>query len=312
MIESALMVGLGEVLWDLLPGGRTLGGAPSNFAYMTCALGDRGVVASRVGIDSLGEATRQEMEKLGLSIAFLQQDTDLQTGTASVTIDSAGQPTFTIAGPVAWDRLEWTIEWEELSSNADVVCFGSLAQRSDGSRGTIERFLRNSKPNALRIFDINLRQSYYCEETLRRSLQHATIVKVTEQELLRLASLFRWEASTDQIRAGRLLCEWKLKLVCVTRGSRGSLLVSESEIVDHPGFPVKVVDAVGAGDAFTACLAHCYVRERSLAEISEYANRFASFVATQTGATPRIDPLRTRQLLSGRAVWPPSQEREPV
>jgi fructokinase len=286
MTESPLMVGLGEVLWDLLPSGRVLGGAPANFAYMASALGDRGVVASRVGADPLGQEACQQMERLRLTTDYLQQDAQRRTGTAGVLIDAAGQPTFTIAENVAWDTLQWTREWEQLSALADVICFGTLAQRSLASSATIESFLSKSKAEAIRIFDVNLRQSYYSEDILRRSLHHSNVVKLTDQELIRVTSMLGIEGSGQEQLARRLLIQCKLKMVCVTRGAQGSVLFSEHETVEHRGFTVKVVDTVGAGDAFTACLAHYFVRGRSLREISEYANRFASWVATQAGATP--------------------------
>jgi fructokinase len=298
MRKPALMVGLGEVLWDLLPSGKVLGGAPANFAYMASALGDTGIVASRVGSDSLGRAARQQMEALGLSTKYLQQDSEFHTGTADVVPDVAGQPAFTIGEPSAWDRLEWTSEWEDLSAAADAICFGSLAQRSSLSAETIARFLRNSRPEALRIFDVNLRQSYFSREVLERSLRLANIVKLTDQELAEVGSLLGFGSDGAAELARHLLCECDLKLVCVTRGARGSLLVAEGETAEHSGFPVKVVDAVGAGDAFTACLAHHFMRGRTLNEISEYGNRFASWVATQVGATPAIDRLKAQELFA--------------
>src|SRR5678815_3015769 len=161
MTKPAIMIGLGEVLWDLLPSGKALGGAPANFAYMANVLGDRGIVASRVGNDEFGREARVIMQGLGLSTSYVQQDDQHQTGTAEVVIDAAGQPTFTIRESVSWDFLEWTVSWEELASRADVVCFGSLAQRSPTSAGTIDRFLRAVSKETLRICDVNLRQSFY-------------------------------------------------------------------------------------------------------------------------------------------------------
>ncbi len=288
MTSPALMIGLGEVLWDLLPSGKVLGGAPANFAYMTNLLGDQGVVASRVGDDELGRRACRVMQELGLSTTYVQCDPQHPTGTAGVFIDSAGQPTFTIKESVSWDFLEWTESWEQLSARADVVCFGALAQRSPASAATIERFLQNTPKKALRIFDVNLRQSFYSTEVLRRSLQYTDIVKLNEQELLHVASLLGFDRSDDETLARRLLSKFNLRLVCVTRGARGSLLVSADKTAEHKGLSVKVADAIGAGDAFAACLAHHYVRGKSLEEISESANRFASWVATQVGATPTI------------------------
>src|SRR5438552_10088618 len=173
MTKPAVMVGLGEVLWDILPSGKMLGGAPANFAYMTSVLGDLGIVASRVGNDDLGSEACLAMRDLGLETGYLQRDDSHETGSASVSIDAVGQPNFTIKEPVAWDFLQWTRDWEDLSARADVICFGSLAQRSASSAATIERFLRNASTNTLRIFDVNLRQSFYNRDMIRKSLKYA-------------------------------------------------------------------------------------------------------------------------------------------
>lgn len=293
------MVGLGEVLWDILPCGKVLGGAPANFAYMTNVLGDRGVVASRIGTDGLGCEASRAMQRLGLDTSYLQTDNQHATGMAIVSLDNAGQPNFTITGPAAWDFLQSTAEWKELSSRADVVCFGSLAQRSTTSAATIESFLQNTQAKTLRIFDVNLRQSFYNKDLLRKSFQHAHIVKLNEKELQQVSSLFNLGTGTEETLAKRLLDEYGLRLVCVTRGARGSLLVSAAQTVEHGGFSVKITDAIGAGDAFTACLAHYYLQGNSLESISEIANRFASWVATQTGATPAINPGQLQDILKG-------------
>lgn len=302
MTKPALMVGLGEVLWDILPSGKVLGGAPANFAYMTNVLGDQGIVASRVGEDGLGREARKVMQELGLNTSYVQQDERHQTGTATVVIDHGGQPTFTIRNHVSWDFLEWTQAWEELSAKTDVVCFGSLAQRSATAATTIERFLQNTPKRALRICDVNLRQSFYDRDVLRKSFRLAHIVKLNEHEIVEVSSLFKMGTGKEETLAKRLLQEFELRLVCVTRGARGSVLVSKGETIEHPGFRVKVADAVGAGDAFTACLAHEYLNGRDLRQISEAANRFASWVATQTGATPPISSNQLHKILSGVGV----------
>jgi fructokinase len=301
MKKPALMVGLGEVLWDLLPSGRVLGGAPANFAYMASVLGDEGVVASRIGNDDLGHEAFQAMQNLGLNTSCVQIDDLHETGSATVSIAQGGQPHFTIKNWVAWDFLQWTADWEQLAGRADVVCFGSLAQRSPTSAETIECFLRNTPKSAMRICDVNLRQSFYSRDVLHKSFQYAHIVKVNEQELPQVASLMKLGIGTEETLAKRLLKECTLRLVCVTRGARGSLIVSEEKTVEHKGFNVKVADAVGAGDAFTACLAHHYFRGQSLEEISEAANRFASWVATQRGATPTVSAEHLERILSGTA-----------
>lgn len=296
------MVGLGEVLWDLLPSGKVLGGAPANFAYMTNLLGDEGIVASRVGDDELGRESSRVMRELGLSSAYLQRDECHETGTADVSIDAAGQPSFTIKKSVAWDFLEWTTQWQELSARADAVCFGSLAQRSGKSAATIERFLKNAPSKTLRICDVNLRESFYSRGVLRKSFQYADIVKLNDQELLQVSYLFKLGIGTHEMLARRLLQLCDLRLVCITCGSRGSLLVAQGQTVAHNGFRVRVADSIGAGDAFTACLAHHYVRGHSLQEISESANRFASWVATQTGATPSISTEQLQNVLNDIGV----------
>lgn len=302
MTKPAVMIGLGEVLWDLLPSGKVLGGAPANFAYMSNVLGDEGVVASRVGNDELGREASRVMQDLGLNTSCLQRDSQHETGTAAVRIDAGGQPTFTIKELVSWDFLQWTTSWEELSARADAICFGTLAQRSRNSAATIDRFLGNAPEKALRICDVNLRQSFYNKDVLRKSFQHAHLVKLNEQELLRVSFLLNLGIGSEEALAQRLLHECDLRLVCVTRGARGSLLVSEDEMVEHKGFRVKVADAVGTGDAFTACLVHHYLRGHSLGEISDAANRFAAWVATQIGATPLIPRTQLQNILRGVAL----------
>ena len=299
MTEPALMVGLGELLWDLLPSGKFLGGAPANFAYMANALGDRGVIASRLGNDALGREAYGVLQRLGLTASYVQLDENHVTGRAEVVIDSGGSPTFTIKEAVSWDFLEWTASWRKLAERADVICFGSLAQRSPASAATIEKFLLSARPECLRIFDVNLRQSFHSADVLARSLHHATIVKLTDQELARVSSVLL-SGKGDEVSLGRrLLSEFDLKLVCVTRGARGSLLLSGSDAIEHKGLEVKVVDTIGAGDAFTACLAHHWLRGRSLVEMSDSANRLASWVVTQPGAMPAIEALELRELLDG-------------
>lgn len=299
MTQSPLMVGLGEVLWDVLPTKQVLGGAPANFAYMATVFGNRGTVASRVGNDELGRAAYQVMKNVGVDASHVQHDDQYETGVAGVLLDSDGQPGFTIKEQVAWDFLQWTPDWEELSSRVDVVCYGSLAQRSSTSAETIERFLNNIPDKALRICDANLREPFYSIDTLRRSFRSADILKLNEQELFQVASALSIGNGNETGLAKRLFQEFDLKLICVTKGARGSLLVSEDNVVEHAGICVDVADAVGAGDAFTACVAHYYIQGRPLEEISELANRFAAWVATQVGATPLVSNAQLERILSG-------------
>jgi fructokinase len=233
MKESPLMVGLGEVLWDVFPSGKVLGGAPTNFAYMASVFGNRGIVASRLGNDDLGRDAYRVMNSEGVDTYYVQYDDQHDTGIAGVVLDSEGQPNFTIKEQVAWDFLQWTPAWEELSARVDVVCYGSLAQRSEASAVTIEHFLRNTPSEALRICDANLREPFYSVDTLRRSLHFADILKLNEQELFKVASLLGIGDGGEVELAKRLFRAFDLELICITKGSRGSLLVSEHEVVEH-------------------------------------------------------------------------------
>jgi fructokinase len=292
------VVGLGELLWDLLPAGQQLGGAPANFAYITNLLGDAGIPASRVGRDSLGDEAIQRLAQLGLNAAFVQRDPIHPTGTVKIEIDKGGQPGFDISAPVAWDFLEWTPSWQRLAQEADAVCFGSLAQRSFPSRSMIRSFLQATRTEAIRIFDVNLRQNFYTAQILSESMKLATLVKLNHEELPKVLHLLECENSGEKDLALRLVSSYDLKLVCVTRGNGGSLLISSDECSEHPGFRVKVADTVGAGDAFTAALVHGYLRRASLAQINESANRIGAWVASQSGATPTPGPGGLAQALS--------------
>jgi len=281
-----MVVGLGELLWDLFPAGKQLGGAPANFAYITCLLGDEGIPASRLGQDALGAEALHRLKELGLSIEFIQQDANHPTGTVNVEVDDAGQPRFEISASVAWDFLDFTPQWQKLAQQADAVCFGTLAQRSESSRSTIRRFLAATRAGALRVFDVNLRQRFYTAQVLAESLKLATIVKLNHQELPRVMRLLELQHRSEEDSARRLLSSDDLELVCVTRGNGGSLLMSRGECSEHPGFKVQVADTVGAGDAFTAALVHAYLRHSPLAQIGETANRVGAWVASQPGGTP--------------------------
>lgn len=280
------VVGLGEVLWDHLPERTCLGGAPANFAYITTLLGDEGIVASRVGEDSSGLEALRRMEELGLNIDHVQTDRQRSTGSVKVELDRNGLARFEIAQPVAWDALAWTQDWQHLAEKADAICFGSLAQRSEESRATILKFLTAALPGTMKVFDVNLRQSYYSQKVLAESMKHADIVKLNDEELPKIMSLNK-AAHKDEFSSAQWLAQtYDLKLVCVTRGARGSLLVRGHESSRHPGFRVRVADTVGSGDAFTAGLVHEYLHGASLDLMNEVANLVGAWVASEVGAMP--------------------------
>lgn len=280
------VVGLGEILWDLLPSGRQLGGAPANFAYCSQLLGNRGIVASRIGRDQLGQDIRATLERAGLTHQFLQFDDSQPTGTVRVQLDSSGQPKFEITQPVAWDYLEWTEDWKKLANSADAVCFGSLAQRCPKARKTVFNFLSATGTETLRICDINLRQKFYSAEIIRESFVLANAVKLNHEEVPQVRQLLEMSEGSDQLFCQNLIRQFELKWVCVTRGANGSLLCSPGDTHEHVGYRVKVKDTIGSGDAFTAGLVFEYSRHRPLAEMNETANRMGAWVASHSGAMP--------------------------
>lgn len=288
------IVGLGELLWDLFPSGKQLGGAPANFAYISSLLGDHGIVASRIGADALGEEVKQRFQQLRLPTDFLQSDSFHPTGTAKVLLDAQGQPRYQITEDVAWDSLEMTPQWRTLAAQSTAVCFGSLAQRSGAARRTIHEFLGATRSTTTRIFDVNLRHPYYSKEALSDSIKRASIIKLNKEELPIVLELLD---SPTPLTAGqeKLAAEWLLhlsgaQLICITRGAQGSLLVSKEGSHEHPGFSVPTVDTVGAGDAFTAALVHHLLRGAPLSAMNEAANRMGAWVAGRPGATPEADP----------------------
>lgn len=294
MAKKFTVVGLGELLWDLLPAGKLLGGAPTNFAYISTLLGDWGIVASRVGNDDLGCEAVERLNTIRMDTSYLQRDASHPTGRVGVHLDRGGQPRFVIHEDVAWDFLCWTEKWKQLARQADAVCFGTLAQRSLCSRKTITQFLRNTR--AIRVFDVNLRQGFFSEEVLRESIAMATVVKMNQDELPVILKLLKLEPRDDKLDAKRLL-DFGPKLICITRGDRGSFLLTRRAAAEHPGFLIRVRDTIGAGDAFTATLVHAYLRGASLEKMNDAANRMGSWVASQTGGTPMVSKQELRRSL---------------
>jgi fructokinase len=291
------VVGLGEALWDLLPSGRHIGGAPLNFAYISSLLGERAIIASRIGSDKAGDDLFRELSSRDIDTTYIQRDEALPTGTVGVTVSSDGQPSYEIRQPVSWDALEWLSEWEELASRADAVCFGTLAQRSERSRNTIAAFLRSTRRNCVRVFDVNLRAPFFSRELVVDSIRLATIVKLNEEEFDEVTAMVGLPKRSRAESLQTFARTFNLELVCLTMGGNGSLLATPDQTLEHPGFPITVVDTVGAGDAFTAAVAHCWVSRLGLDVTSTVANRWAGWVASQSGAMPVIDEVLRRQML---------------
>ena len=294
------LVGLGELIWDMLPGGRSLGGAPSNFAHHARLLGDRAAVASRVGDDEPGREALSKLGRAGVVADYVQLDPEHPTGTVAVEIDGRGEARFTVNPNSAWDYIELTPRWAELAREADAVCFGTLGQRHPRARETIHEFLALTRPRALRLFDVNLRHSFFTAGMLAASLELASVVKFNRDELWSAAAMLGLDAPGEEELSRRFVEVYGLDLVAITRGAKGSLLVTAGETIEHPGYGVRVVDTVGCGDAFAAGLAHGLLRGLTLEATSEAANRMGAWVATRAGATPEAAPGTIEEVLRGR------------
>jgi fructokinase len=302
-----LILGIGELLWDMpahapqdIAGTArqrgTLGGAPANFTVMAGRLGNHAAILSRIGRDQLGREAVECLNPMPVDVGALQIDAAHPTGRVTVDL-SHSEPRYTIHGPVAWDYMQLNDEWVRLAERADAICFGTLAQRSEQSRQSIQALAAQTRSTCIRVFDVNLRPPFYSEEIVEESLELATVAKMNEAEaplildLLGLAPaepLFEMKL-TLRSAAERLLEEFPgVQLVAITRGSHGSLLVSRDEWDEHPGFPVTIGDAIGAGDAFTAALTHYLLRGAGLATLNEAGNRWGGWVASQSGAMPAL------------------------
>ena len=292
MKELHLILGIGELLWDVLPDGPRLGGAPANFSVMAGRLGNHAAILSRIGRDDLGREAVRLLDPLPTDTSFLQIDPVHETGRVTVSFNN-GQPEYTIHRPAAWDSLELSDEWVRLAERADAICFGSLAQRSIESRQTIQTLAAQASSRCVRIFDVNLRPPFYSSEVVQESLELATVMKMNDAEVPQVLALLGLatdeDSTTEWLRHGadKLLEEFPaLEMVAVTRGGHGSLLVARDEWSDHPGYPVHVADTIGAGDAFTAALTHYLLRGAELPVLNDAGNRWGSWIATQSGAMP--------------------------
>jgi fructokinase len=281
-----LLIGIGEVLWDLLPGGSHLGGAPANFAYMANLLGASGVLVSRVGTDELGHTAQRQLADHGVDISCLQVDPDHPTGSTTVSLSNEGVAKYSITENVAWDHLQWTPELPELAAQAEAVCFGTLAQRSLATRDTVTRFLEHTTSTCLKVLDVNLRPPFFDSVLLRKSLQQANVLKLSQEELAEVLRACSLPPQADEQAAQALRQHLDLQLVCITRGRGGSVMDSANQTVTHPGLNATVVDTIGAGDAFTATLAIQLVAGHPLEQVSQAANAVSAWIVSQAGAMP--------------------------
>jgi fructokinase len=289
MQAAAIVVGLGELLWDCFPDRRLPGGAPANVAFHAGQLGMQGVICSSVGTDELGDEMLRFIAENGLSTAFIQHDAKHGTGRVDITSDERGEPRYDFAYDVAWDHLLFDEQWRGLAQQAGAVCFGTLAQRSPGSRTAIHQFLAAAPPDAIKVYDVNLRQPWYQRQWIEPSLRIADIVKLNHEEVETLAAMLAVPSREPRNLAGVLQAEFGAGLVCVTRGKDGCLLVRGDEVAEQPGIAVREAFPVGAGDALTAALIFTQLNHWPLEASAQFANRVAALVAGKPGAMP---PLR--------------------
>ncbi len=284
------VVGMGEALWDVLPEGKKIGGAPANFAYHVSQFGLPSCVVSAVGHDALGKEIIDNFTSKGLN--YLIDEVPYPTGTVQVEIDQAGIPQYEIKENVAWDNIPYTASLQELAENTKAVCFGSLAQRNVVSRETINRFLHAMPRNedSLVVFDVNLRQGFYNKEILCNSMKRCNILKINDEELVTVSRMFGYPGIDLQDKCWILLGKYNLKMLILTCGINGSYVFTPGNVSFQPTPKVEVADTVGAGDSFTAAFIASILKGKSVAEAHNRAVRTSAFVCTKKGAMPILPP----------------------
>ena len=281
-----VVVGMGEALWDVLPEGKKIGGAPANFAYHVSQFGLTSCVVSAVGPDALGKEIQENLTSKGLN--HLIAEVPYPTGTVQVEIDQAGVPQYEIKENVAWDNIPYTSQLESLAKRTQAVCFGSLAQRNVVSRETINRFL-DAMPqteDSLIVFDVNLRQGFYNKEILCNSMKRCNILKINDEELVTVSRMFGYPGIDLQDKCWILLGKYNLKMLILTCGINGSYVFTPGNVSFQPTAKVDVADTVGAGDSFTAAFIASVLKGKSVAEAHSIAVRTSAFVCTKDGAMP--------------------------
>ena len=285
-MDNRFVIGIGEALWDMLPEGKKLGGAPANFAYHARQFGMEGMAVSAIGRDKLGEEIVTALEEHHLP--YHLDRVEYPTGTVQVSLDNRGVPQYTIQTGVAWDNIPYTPQLAELAGKCRAVCFGSLAQRSPVSRESIGRFLDAVPADCLKVFDITLRQDFYDKDVLESSFRRCDILKINDEELVVVARLFNLPGLALEEKCRYLIREYKLTMLILTCGVNGSYVFYEGgmSFLDTP--KVQVADTVGAGDSFTGSFVGSLLSGKSVSEAHETAVKVSAFVCTQSGAMPII------------------------
>lgn len=287
-MEKRLVVGLGEALWDVLPEGKKLGGAPANFAYHAGQfLGQANTMAiSALGEDKLAEETIAALEEHGLQ--YTMPRVPYPTGTVQVQLDEQGIPTYDIRENVAWDNIPFTPEIEEIARNCRAVCFGSLAQRNVVSRENIHRFLDATPEDCVKIFDINLRQNFYTKEVIQESMRRCNILKINDEELVIIGRMFGYPGLDIENKCWLILGKYDLDMLVLTCGTNGSYVFTPGQMSFQETPKVEVADTVGAGDSFTGSFCAAILNGKPVAEAHKLAVKVSAFVCTQNGAMPTI------------------------
>ncbi len=286
--QKRYVVGLGEVLWDVLPEGKKLGGAPANFAYHAGQfLGNNNTIAiSALGEDRLADETIEALREHGLN--DLLPRVPYPTGTVQVTLDEQGIPTYDIKENVAWDNIPFDKDIEEIARSCRAVCFGSLAQRNVVSRETIHKFLDATPDDCLKIFDINLRQQFYTKEIIKESIQRCNILKINDEELVLIGRMFGYPGLDIENKCWLILGKYNLDMLVLTCGTNGSYVFSPGHMSFQPTPKVEVADTVGAGDSFTGSFCAAILNGKPVAEAHKIAVEVSAFVCTQNGAMPTL------------------------
>ena len=280
------VIGLGEALWDMLPEGKKLGGAPANFAYHARQFGEEGLAVSAIGHDALGEELVGQLEEHGLPYHLAR--VEYPTGTVQVSLDAQGVPQYEIKTDVAWDNIPFDEELRALAADCKAVCYGSLAQRSPVSRATIQAFLKATPVNCLKVFDINLRQSFYTKEVLEESFRSCDILKINDEELVVISRLFDIPGLGLDEKCWFIYKQYGLKMLILTCGTNGSYVFYEGGMSYQVTPKVEVADTVGAGDSFTGSFIGSILQGKSVPVAHETAVKVSAFVCTQAGAMPIV------------------------
>lgn len=289
-----LIVGIGEVLWDILPEGKKLGGAPANFAYHVSQFGLRSCVVSAVGNDYLGKEIIESLNSKGMN--YLIPDVPYPTGTVEIEVDDAGIPQYDIKENVAWDNIPYNDQLESVAAKTKAICFGSLAQRNAVSRNTIHKFINamHKESNTLVVCDINLRQQFYDTDTLCDSLSLCNILKINDEELEMLSKLFKLPENDINGQCRSIMERYNLKMIILTCGINGSYLFTPDSVSFQPTPKVDVADTVGAGDSFTAAFIASILKGKSVQEAHSLAVHTSAYVCTQKGAMPTLPEEYTK------------------